>query len=89
VLTDVPLADTVRVGQRVMTSGLSLRYPRNLPVGRVASVGVGRTGLTQEIEVDPGARPSTLRHAFVLLESARSVTASGTPGAEDARGSGP
>jgi rod shape-determining protein MreC len=65
-LTGVPLADTVRVGQRVLTSGLSRRFPRHLPVGRVLRVGVEQSGLTQEIEVDPGARLSTLRHAFVL-----------------------
>lgn len=65
-LTGVPLSDTVHVGQQVLTSGLSLRYPRNLPVGRIARVGVGRSGLTQEIEIAPGARYSTLRHAFIL-----------------------
>ncbi len=65
-LTGVPLADTVRVGQTVLTSGLSLRYPRSLPVGRVASLGRDPSGLTQEIGVAPAARLSRLRHAYVV-----------------------
>ncbi len=65
-LTGVPLADTVRLGQRVLTSGMSLRYPRGLPVGHVARLGRDANGLTQEIEVEPAARLSRLRHAYVV-----------------------
>jgi rod shape-determining protein MreC len=65
-LTDVPMADTVRVGQLVLTSGLSLRYPRGLPVGRVVRLGRDLSGLTQEIVIAPAARLSRLRHAFVV-----------------------
>ena len=65
-LTGVPLADTVRRGQLVLTSGLSLRYPRGLPVGRVERLGRDVSGLTQEIELDPSARLSRLRHAYVV-----------------------
>ena len=65
-LTGVPLADTVRRGQLVLTSGLSLRYPRSLPVGRVERLGRDVSGLTQEIELDPAARLSRLRHAYVV-----------------------
>src|SRR5262245_25442017 len=35
VLANVPLTDTVHVGQRVLTSGYSRHYPRGLAVGRV------------------------------------------------------
>jgi rod shape-determining protein MreC len=65
-LTGVPLSDTVRAGQRVLTSGLSRRYPRGLLVGTVARTRRDATGLTQEIEVEPAARLSRLRHAFVV-----------------------
>jgi rod shape-determining protein MreC len=87
-LTGVPLSDTVRVGQRVLTSGLSLRYSRHLPVGRVARVDVGRSGLTQDVEIDPGAHYSTLRHAFILKGSgarARARIESALPGSGDSR----
>lgn len=64
-LTGVPLSDTVHVGQRVLTSGLSRRYPRGLLVGIVAGAKRDASGLTQEIEVEPAAKLSRLRHAFV------------------------
>ncbi len=67
----VPLADTVRVGQLVLTSGLSTRYVRGLPVGRVERVGRDVSGLTYDIEVAPAARLSRLRHAFVVPGPAR------------------
>src|SRR5690348_9669983 len=64
-LTAVPLADTVRVGEAVVTSDLSLHFPRGIPVGRVTRARVDATGLMQEIEVAPAAHLSRLRHAFV------------------------
>ena len=80
-LTGVPMADTVRVGQRVLTSGLSLRYPRGLPVGRVERLGRDVSGLTQEIEIAPAARLSRLRHAYVVP----GPVLPGAPGAEAGR----
>jgi cell shape-determining protein MreC len=65
VLSAVALADTVRVGERVVTSDLSLRYPRGIPVGRVHRIDTDATGLMQEIELLPAARIARLRHAFV------------------------
>lgn len=66
VLTMVPFADTVLVGQRVLTSGLSQRYPRGLPVGRVVRLGTSDRGLTQEIEVEAAARLTRLRYVFII-----------------------
>jgi rod shape-determining protein MreC len=65
VLSAVGLADTVRVGEMVVTSDLSLRYPRGIPVGRVSRIEQDPTGLMQEIELTPAARLGRLRHAFV------------------------
>lgn len=65
-LTSVPLTDTVRAGQWVVTSGLSQRYPRAIPVGRVTGVTPDPGGLTLDVEVEPAARLSRLRHAFVI-----------------------
>jgi cell shape-determining protein MreC len=66
VLTLVPFTDTVSVGQRVLTSDLSRRYPRRIPVGRVVRLGVAEGGLTQEIELEPAARLTRLRYVFVI-----------------------
>jgi rod shape-determining protein MreC len=65
-LTAVPFADTVRVGQRVLTSGLSRRYPRGIPVGVVRKLGLEPNGLTRDVELSPAARLSRLRYVFVI-----------------------
>jgi rod shape-determining protein MreC len=65
-LTAVPYADTVLVGQRVLTSGFSPRYPRGIPVGRVVHVGQEPDGLTQAVVLEPAARLTRLRHVFVV-----------------------
>ncbi len=65
VLSAVGLADTVRIGELVVTSDLSLRFPRGIPVGRVSRIEQDPTGLMQEIEITPAARMARLRHAFV------------------------
>jgi rod shape-determining protein MreC len=64
-LSAVPLADTMRVGERIVTSNLSLRFPRGIPVGRVRSIQADASGLMQEVEVEPSAQLSRLRQAFV------------------------
>lgn len=64
-MTAVPLADTVRVGERIVTSELSLRFPRGIPVGRVVRLRQDASGLVQDVEVEPSAQISRLRHAFV------------------------
>lgn len=65
-LSAIPLADTVRKGEAVMTSDLSLRFPRGIPVGRVVRIARDASGLMQEVEVEPAAQMARLRHAFVL-----------------------
>jgi rod shape-determining protein MreC len=65
-LTGVPLNDTVRVGQRVLTSGLTHRYSRGIPVGAISRVGRDASGLTLDLDVAPAARFSRLRHGFIL-----------------------
>jgi rod shape-determining protein MreC len=65
ILSAVAIADTVRVGERVVTSDLSLRFPRGIPVGMVTRVDHDPTGLMQEIEITPAARLARLRHAFI------------------------
>ncbi len=65
-LTGVPLSDTLRVGQRVITSGMSRHYPRGIMVGSIHRIGRDSGGLTQTIEVAPAAMLSRLRHVFVM-----------------------
>lgn len=65
-ITAVPLADTIRVGERVITSDLSVRFPRGIPVGIVTRMQHDASGLMQEIEVRPAAQLSRMRHAFIV-----------------------
>ena len=65
ILSAVAISDTVRVGERVVTSVLSLNLPRGIPVGTVKRVDLDATGIMQEIEITPAARLARLRHAFV------------------------
>ena len=65
ILSAVAISDTVRVGERVVTSDLSLKFPRGIPVGTVTRVDHDATGHMQEIEITPAARLARLRHAFV------------------------
>ena len=66
VLTGVPLSDTLRTGEVVLTSGMSRHFPRGLPVGRIGSLGREGGGLTQQVEVIPVVHLSRLRHVSVL-----------------------
>lgn len=70
-LTGVPLSDTVKIGQRIVTSGLSRRFPRGIPVGRIESVERDASGLTQELAVAPAVQLSRSRHAFVTPHPVR------------------
>lgn len=65
IMSAVAIADTVRVGEAVVTSDLSLRFPRGIPVGTVTRTDHDATGLMQEIEITPFARLARLRHAFI------------------------
>jgi rod shape-determining protein MreC len=71
VLANVPLTDTVHVGQRVLTSGYSRHYPRGLAVGRVVRAVPDASRLMLEVEVEPAVHFSRLRHAFVIPGSHR------------------
>lgn len=68
-LHHVPLTDTVRVGEMVATSGMSLHFPPGVPVGRVSRVGRDPGGLVKTIEVRPLAPMNRLREVFVLVDS--------------------
>jgi len=70
VLANVPLTDTLRAGQRVLTSGYSRHYPRGLAVGRVLKAVPDASRLMLEVEVAPAVRLSRLRHAFVIRRGA-------------------
>lgn len=55
VLPNIPLAADVRVGDRLLTSGLGGRFPPGFPVGSIVGVGLGDSGMFRMAEVRPAA----------------------------------
>jgi rod shape-determining protein MreC len=66
-LTAVPLTDTVRVGERIVTSETSVLFPPGIPVGRVSRVGREPTGLLSAIRIEPFAPLSRVREVLVAV----------------------
>ncbi len=60
---DVP----VRVGDRVVTSGLGSAFPAGIAVGHIRSIATKDYGLYQEVEVTPLADVAALDYVMVLL----------------------
>jgi rod shape-determining protein MreC len=80
--------DTVKTGERVVTSGMDRIFPRDLPVGTVAEVKAGNP--FKQIRIRPAANLERLEEVIVLLtlrplemkkDSAAAVAPAGTPAA--------
>jgi rod shape-determining protein MreC len=72
-LTAVPLTDTVRVGERLVTAATSVVYPAGIPVGRVTRVGRDESGLLAEIRIATFASITRLREVLVATADADSA----------------
>lgn len=59
--------DEVAVGDDVVTSGIGGPFPRDLPIGKITTVGKRDVGLYQEAEVTPAVDFNRLEHVLVLL----------------------
>jgi rod shape-determining protein MreC len=54
-LPDIPLAATVHIGDKLLTSGLGGRFPPGFPVGEVVSVAPSATGMFLVAQARPAA----------------------------------
>ncbi|MCH8209257.1 MAG: rod shape-determining protein MreC [Nitrospinae bacterium] len=63
----VPIGASMKVGDRILSSGLGGIYPKGLLVGTVISFSKGRDGLFQEVTIKPSVEFSRLEEALVLL----------------------
>ncbi|MEO6953156.1 MAG: rod shape-determining protein MreC [Polyangia bacterium] len=59
--------DEVAVGDEVVTSGIGGPFPRDLPIGKIVSVGKSEVGLYQEAELEPAVDYGRLENVLVLL----------------------
>jgi rod shape-determining protein MreC len=64
-LPNLPVAARVRVGDKLLTSGLGGRYPPGFPVGQITSVKPDASGMFLSATAEPAARLT--RSANVLL----------------------
>lgn len=63
----VPRTDELRVGDRIVTSGLGRIFPKGLRIGEIVQVEKKEYGLFQDIEVEPSADFSRLEEVMVIL----------------------
>ena len=78
----VPNDDTVKMGERVVTSGMDRIFPRDLPVGTVSQIKDGNP--FKQIRVRPAANLERLEEVIVLLslQPLELKKDAGTPAAE-------
>lgn len=63
----VPITAEVKVGDKVLSSGMGGIFPKGLVAGEVSSVIKKKEGLFQEIKIKPSADLSRLEEVLVLL----------------------
>ena len=62
-------SDDVKVGDLVVTSGLSNLFPKGFPIGTVLNIEKSRYGMTQEVEIKPAIEPHNLEELFIVLNA--------------------
>jgi rod shape-determining protein MreC len=77
----VPNDDDVKVGERVITSGMDQIFPRDLPVGTITEVRPGPS--FKQIRIKPAANLEKLEEVLVLL-TLRQLKGNDAPGEQPA-----
>ncbi|MBU6247725.1 MAG: rod shape-determining protein MreC [Xanthomonadaceae bacterium] len=72
-LPDIPLAADVRVGDRLLTSGLGGRFPPGFPVGTIRRVRPAPTGMFLEATAQPAADLDRSEDVLLLHDQAEPV----------------
>ncbi|MDP3939007.1 MAG: rod shape-determining protein MreC [Deltaproteobacteria bacterium] len=60
--------DDVKVGDRLVSSGMGGFFPKGLPVGKVTEIATEKRGLFQQAIVQPSVDFNKLEEVFVILE---------------------
>ncbi len=79
-LRDLKRSDDVKVGDLVVTSGLSNIFPKGFPIGTVTAIDKTRYGVTQEVGVRPAVDALNLEELFIVLNANHEDL---SPGGED------
>ena len=70
VLPTIPMAAEVKVGDRLLTSGLGGRFPPGFPVGEITQVAPAATGMFLEARAQPSADIDRSEDVLLLHEQA-------------------
>jgi len=65
-LSLLPGSAEIKIGDKVVTSGLSDLYPEGLTIGLITKIDDNKTGMHQTAEVDPAVRVSSLYEVMIL-----------------------
>ncbi|MCY3772388.1 MAG: rod shape-determining protein MreC [Gemmatimonadetes bacterium] len=63
----LPLRCDVRLGDRVVTSGLGETFPSGLPVGRISQIALGSRNLFKRVSIIPAVDLNRLEEVFVIV----------------------
>ena len=63
----LPLRSDVRLGDRVVTSGLGETFPSGLPVGRISQIALGSRTLSKRVSITPAVELNRLEEVFVII----------------------
>lgn len=63
----LPLRSDVRLGDRVVTSGLGETFPTGLPVGRISQIALGSRNLFKQVSIIPAVDLNRLEEVFVIV----------------------
>jgi len=72
-LPTIPMAADVRVGDKLLTSGLGGRFPEGFPVGEITSVAPAASGMFLEAKANPSADIDRSDEVLVLHDLAEPV----------------
>ncbi|MCB0390426.1 MAG: rod shape-determining protein MreC [Bdellovibrionales bacterium] len=61
--------DDVKVGDKIVTSGLNNIFPKGFAVGTVTNVEKSQYDISQEVTIKPAINPFTLEEVFVVLNA--------------------
>lgn len=67
-LSLLPGTSEIKIGDKVVTSGLSDLYPEGLTIGFITKIDTNKTGMYQTAEVKPAVRVSSLYEVMILYK---------------------
>lgn len=65
-LSLLPGTAEIKIGDKVVTSGLSDLYPEGLTIGFITKIDANKTGMYQTAEVEPTVRATSLYEVMIL-----------------------